>query len=104
MSSTTESLTTGGQPVAIEVFNPSAPGRHPGCLVLHGTFGLLPPYRDDIVSFAEALAASGVVAMLPHYFDRTKTVAGPGAAQAIGTHLPDWRAACVDALVYLHKS
>jgi dienelactone hydrolase len=100
----TDSFTAGGQSVAIEVFNPSAPGRHPGCLILHGTFGLLPAYRDDIVSFAEELAAAGVVAMLPHYFDRTNTTAGPGAAMAVADHLPEWRAACADALSFLHRS
>jgi dienelactone hydrolase len=44
--------------------------------MLHGTFGLLPCYRPDIVAFAEALAGKGTVALLPHYFDRTGTAAG----------------------------
>lgn len=79
---------------------PASPGRHPGCLILHGTFGLLPEFRPDIVSFAEALAEAGVVAVLPHYFDRTATPAGPNILPLIPQLLPDWLATCGDALLF----
>jgi dienelactone hydrolase len=100
MPPTSERYTSNGHPITVEVFSPATPGRHAGCLILHGTFGLLPEYRADIVSFGEALAGSGVVAMLPHYFERTGTTPGQEAAQVITQHLPDWLAACRDALLF----
>jgi dienelactone hydrolase len=103
MPSTTEHFTSGSLPITVEVFSPLAPGRHPGCLILHGTFGLLPEYRLDIVSFGEALADAGLVAVLPHYFERTGTTPGPAATLAIGKHLPEWLATCSDALLFLRN-
>ena len=73
---------SGGTSIDIDVFTPAGTGRHPSTLILYGTFGLLPEYRDDILSFGEALAAKGIVAFLPHYFDRTGTQ--PGARCAGG--------------------
>jgi carboxymethylenebutenolidase len=97
----TDRFTSGGRPVAADVFLPPAPGRHPAVLILHGTDGLLPHVRADIASFAEALAARGVAAVLPHYFERTATAAGSPALAAIPTHLEAWAAACGDALRFV---
>lgn len=97
-----EHFASAGGPVQVEVFLPKAPGRHPACLILHGTFGLLPQYRGDIVSFAEALADQGVVAALPHYFESTGTSAGLPATVAVNSRLPQWRAACGAALGFMH--
>ena len=96
----TEYFSSGTRPVSIEVFLPTTKGRHPAALILHGTFGLLPQYRADIVAFAEALAGKGTVAMLPHYFDCTGTAAGLDAGAAIPQHLAEWKAACGDALSF----
>ena len=101
MPPTLERLTTGTHSIDADVFGPATPGRYPGCLILHGTFGLLPQYRNDIFSFGEALAGAGVVAVLPHYFERTGTEPGLAAAGAIGQHLPAWMATCAEASVFL---
>jgi dienelactone hydrolase len=98
VATTLEHFKTGTRSIGVDVFIPPAAGRHPGCLILHGTFGLLPPYGADIVAFGEALAGAGVVAMLPHYFDRTGTAPGPDAAAVIGQHLPAWLTTCGDAM------
>lgn len=100
MPSTREHYTSQTHTVAADVFGPSAPGRHPACLVLHGTFGLLPAYQADLLSFGRALADAGIVAVLPHYFDRTGTPPGPAAAHAIAQCLPDWVSACADGLLF----
>jgi len=100
MPATIARFTSGGRPVSVEVFVPPGTGRHPAVLILHGTFGLLPEYRADFVSFAEAVVAGGMVAVLPHYFERTGTEAGLPATMTMLTELPAWRAACGDALVF----
>jgi dienelactone hydrolase len=101
MPATTERFTSHGRPITADVFVPGTPGRSPAVLILHGTFGLLPKYRPDIVSFAEALVERGIAAVMPHYFEGTGTVAGPDALAAMAEHLPAWRATCGDALRFM---
>jgi dienelactone hydrolase len=100
MPRTIERYISGSDPITVEVFSPRGHGRHPGCLVLHGSFGLLPDYRAEVVSFGEALAEAGVVAVLPYYFERTGTAPGAGAMRSFAHDLPDWLAACGDGLLF----
>lgn len=89
-----------GITIEVDVFTPPGAGRHPATVVFYGTFGLLPRYRDDILSFGKALAAKGIVAFLPHYFDRTGTSPGPDALTTIGRHYASWRRTCGDGLLF----
>ena len=57
-----EHFVSGGSSIDVDVFAPAGTGRHPSTVILYGTFGLLPEYRDDILSFGEALAAKNIVA------------------------------------------
>ena len=100
LPATVEHFVSGGRPITIDLFLPKSGGRHPACLILHGTFGLLPQYRADIVSFGEALAENGVVAAMPHYFERTGTAPGTNAGFSIPQHLAAWKATCGDALAF----
>lgn len=100
MPATMERFTSGGQPIATEVFLPQGAGRRPAVLILHGTSGLLPQYRTDIVSFAEALTDKGIAAVIPHYFDGTHTNPGADALMVMGEQLPAWSATCADALLF----
>ena len=93
-----ERFVSGGTSIAVDAFVPAGTGRHPAAVVLYGTFGLLPEYRDDILSFGAALAANGIVALLPHYFDRTGTPPGPAVLAGIRQHYVSWRDTCGDAL------
>jgi len=79
----------------------AATGPAPLVLLLHGSFGMLPQYRGDILSFAEALAEKGIAAAIPHYLDSTGTAAGVAVFGEIDSKLPKWRAACADALIAL---
>jgi dienelactone hydrolase len=103
MAAMTESFLSGGRAVGLEVFEPQKSGKYPAVLVLHGTFGMLAPFRADIVSFAEALVASGISALVPHYFDSTKTSPGRGVIEEIPTHLPAWKKACIDAFALMAR-
>lgn len=98
MTATVETFPSGGSSLSLDVFMPAATGEVPAVLVLHGSFGMLPPYRADIVSFAEALAESGIGAALPHYLDATESSPGFGVLAEIEENHLKWRAACADAL------
>jgi dienelactone hydrolase len=95
-----EHFVSGGKSIDIDVFAPAGTGRHPSTVILYGAFGLLPEYGDDILSFGEALAAKGIVAFVPHYFERTGTEPGLGALAAIPQHYASWRQTCGDALLF----
>ena len=96
-----EHFTFDNRPISADVFLPAAPGRHPACLILHGTFGLLPEDPDDILSFGDALAKKGIVVVLPHDFESTRTEPGKGVLLLIDAKLPAWKAACAAALVFM---
>ena len=102
MTMTNESFSSGGNTVPLEVFVPATPGKLPAVLILHGSSGPLPPYRADIVSFAEALVAAGIAATMPHYLESTQT--DPGKVDVTTIILekrPTWRQACSDALTLM---
>ena len=103
MTMTNESFSSGGQTVPMEVFVPAASGKRPAVLILHGSSGPLPPYRADIVSFAEALVAAGIAATMPHYLDSTKPKTKPGKddLKLILERCPTFRQACSDALTLM---
>ena len=86
------------QLVSVESFLPAKTGKFAAVLILHGTFGLLPEYRSDIVSFGEALVENGIAALMPHYLESTKTEPGPGVLSVIPEKLPTWKKACLDML------
>src|SRR4051812_14164627 len=98
MVPTSEGFMSGGTRVSQEVFTPAHAGPSPAVLLLHGSFRLLKEYRDDIVSFAEALVAAGIAAIMPHYLESTNTEPGPGVLPLIAQKRPAWRTACADAL------
>ena len=95
-----EHFVSGGKSINVDVFAPAGTGRHPSTVMLYGAFGLLPEYGDDIRSFGESLAAKGIIAFLPHYFDRTGTQPGFAAMDAISQHYAPWRQTCGDALLF----
>ena len=104
MATMIESFLSGGRAVPLEVFLPArASGPCAAVLILHGSFGLLPPYREDIVSFAQALAERGIAAAMPHYLDATGTEPGIGVFELIARKRPAWRQACSDALGVMAK-
>lgn len=102
MTATPESVSSGGTALTLDMFVPAAAaGPVPLVLVLHGSFGMLPQYRGDILSFAETLAEKGIAAAIPHYLDSTGTAPGVAVFGEIDSKHQRWRAACADVLIAL---
>jgi carboxymethylenebutenolidase len=56
-----------GQPVSLEQFLPSQPGRHPIVMALHGSGGMAGGQESS--QFAQLLADQGFCVFAPHYFE-----------------------------------
>jgi dienelactone hydrolase len=101
MPATLERFVSDTTSIPTDVYVPKTTGRHPGVLVLHGTAGLMPEFRADILSFGEALAERNIVAAIPHYFERTGTAEGLDAVGASDADVMKWRETCGEALTFL---
>jgi dienelactone hydrolase len=97
-----ERYDSGTEKVPADVFLPDGVGGPvPGVLVIHGSSGLAPQYKADMISFAEALAKNGIGAVLPHYFAAAKLRADADGLPLIGVHYETWKTACEDAVRFI---
>jgi dienelactone hydrolase len=94
-------FSSNSQAVTLDVFPVPSPGKHPAVLILHGSFGMMPQYKPDIVSFANALLAAGIGSTLPYYLESTQTLPGMGVLTLIPEKSPTWRQAASDALTVM---
>ncbi len=101
MSPSHEHFSTSPGRVPADIYLPSSGGKHRPVLVLHGTAGLGAPFGRDIEGFAEALAAKGMSAIIPRYFEGTGTAAGDEAFSRMFEHLPAWKTICGAALTFI---
>jgi dienelactone hydrolase len=101
MIETTETFVSGGMSVPIETFMPGAPLQRRAVLVLHGSAGLGPEYRTEIVSFAEALRTKGIAAAIPHYFASDPPKPGADPLSSIAHGYAAWSKACRDAVAFM---
>jgi carboxymethylenebutenolidase len=65
-----ETCKSRGKDVIIDVFAPSAPGKYPAVIVLHGRNGVGEGKRSGTHQAARDFARAGYVALVPHYFGR----------------------------------
>jgi carboxymethylenebutenolidase len=65
-----ETFKSRGKDVIVDVFAPSAPGKHAAVIVLHGRGGVGDGKRSGSHQAARELARAGYVAFVPHYFGR----------------------------------
>jgi carboxymethylenebutenolidase len=72
LTESTETFKSHGQDVIVDVIGPSAQGRYPAVIVLHGHGGLGDGRQSGMHSFARKLAGAGYVALVPHYFGSHK--------------------------------
>jgi len=67
---TSETFNSGRQTLKITVCPaPADRKRHPIVLLVHGNFGLGPPYGDQIRGFGESIAKLGYVAAVPQLYE-----------------------------------
>ena len=84
-----------GKTIAIERYEPKAPGRYPAVLVVHGAGGMTiggPWFRES----ARMLARRGYVAHVVHYFDLTGTRVAD--LPAMRKHFPAWMKVLADGV------
>jgi len=72
LTETTETFKSRGQGIVVDVIAPTATGRYPAVVVLHGHGGLGDGRRSGTHSLARQLAGAGYVAVVPHYFGSHK--------------------------------
>jgi carboxymethylenebutenolidase len=65
-----ETFKSKGKDVIVDVFAPSAPGKYPAVIALHGRGGVGEGKRSGTHQAARELARAGYVAFVPHYFGR----------------------------------
>ncbi|MGE5201614.1 MAG: alpha/beta hydrolase family protein [Acidobacteriota bacterium] len=85
-----------GRPVTMDIGEPARPGPRPAVLLLHGRAGLS-FYGAALRSLADGLAAAGMVALTPHYFDASGSADSPEVTRAL---FETWRSALSDALAF----
>lgn len=69
MPSETETFASGGNNYNITIYSSPPDGKkYPVVLFLHGNFGLVSPFGNQIQSFAKDLANSGYVTAVPQYY------------------------------------
>ena len=93
-----------GRDIPVELFAGSGSGRRPAVVVVYGTRGMNSPFGELIRGFATKLAASGCTALIPNYFEVTRTkpstdVDGDMAVMAaVQPHRDQWVATLGDCL------
>jgi dienelactone hydrolase len=65
-----ETFKSRGKDVIVDLFAPSAPGKYPAVIVLHGRNGVGEGKRSGSHQAARELARAGYVTLVPHYFGR----------------------------------
>jgi carboxymethylenebutenolidase len=97
---TTTSYESQGKTIAVERFEPRAPGKYPAVLVIHGSGGTLiggPLFRES----ARGLARRGYVAHVVHYFDVTGTQVAD--RPTIEKHFAAWMQAIADGVSHARR-
>jgi carboxymethylenebutenolidase len=65
-----ETFTSGSKTYKMPVYPAPADGeKHPMILLVHGNFGLVEPYGDQIRNFAKEFAELGYLSAVPQYYD-----------------------------------
>ncbi|HEX3571383.1 MAG TPA: alpha/beta fold hydrolase [Acidobacteriaceae bacterium] len=92
------SFVSGGVPIRIDQQEPTAVGRHPAILLLHGSGGNVSFWFERI---APQLARLNLGLYAVHYFDRTGTVSADRETILDGYHFPTWQSTALDAIAYI---
>jgi len=87
-----------GRNITVQQFLPSAAGRYPAVLALHGSGGIREGWADQP---SRLMAAQGYAVFVVHYFERTGTTwADPDSTRS---HFPLWMQTIGDAITFAAK-
>ena len=89
-----------GKAIATEVFPPAGASRGVSVVIAHGTDGMKEPWGAMIREYAAALAAMGITALIPNYFEKTVTAPGMQVWSSPPAHLDAWLEAVDDTVSY----
>lgn len=96
---------SGGKPISVDLFLPAVGGFHPAVVLAYGTEGLGVIQGFDagaaIRDFANYLADTGFVVLVPHFFERTQTPPGLQTVLPVyARHRDEWLDTLGDCLDY----
>src|SRR5436309_14844485 len=92
------SFVSGGVPIRIDQQEPTAAGKHPAILLLHGSSGNVSFWFNRI---APQLGRLNLGLYAAHYFDRTGTVRADRETILDGYHFRTWSSTVIDAIAYI---
>lgn len=67
---TVKEFESGKTQITVDCFAPTAKGKHPLVVLLHGSGGLQQATHDGFKAVARNMAGKGYVVLIPHFFDR----------------------------------
>ena len=67
---TVKEFESGKNQITVDCFAPTAKGKHPLILLLHGSGGLQQATHDGFKAVARNMAGKGYVVLIPHFFER----------------------------------
>ena len=92
------SFVSGRVPIRVDQREPTAAGRHPAILLLHGSGGNVSFWFDRV---APQLARLNLGLYAAHYFNRTGTIRADRETILDGRHVPMWLSTISDAIAYI---
>lgn len=95
-SSKTQTFTSGGKKIQVEVFQPATSGKHAAVMLLYGAAGLT-RRADQFRDYGSRLAEHGSVVFLIHYFDATQS---EEAGEINSDRFPLWWRAVEDGVSF----
>ena len=89
-----------GTPIRTEVFYPPAAGNGGAIIIAHGSDGMAEPWASQIRQYAADLADKGFTALIPSYFRKTGSAAGPTVLLQAPANLASWVECVSDTMAY----
>ena len=94
------SIDSHGTAIQAEAFGPAGTPNGAAIVIAHGSDGMKEPWAAMIREYASELAGKGFTALVPRYFNKTGTDAGPKVFSELPAHLHSWTEAVGDAVTH----
>jgi dienelactone hydrolase len=104
MKPTPVTIPTGKANMQADLYSPAGTATAGLVVIAHGTDGFEDtangPWKKMISGYGDELAKRGLFALIPQFFQRTKTTPGLPAADVIEAKQTEWESALLDAIAY----